>query len=318
MPGRAAYGASKAGIVGLTRVLGVEWAGRGVRVNAAPPRPGADADGRAQAIAEGVVVEQEVIDRTPAGRFAEPEDVARAVVLLCSPDAGFVTAQTLVVDGGYSMYGAAHPATRLPGHPAAMPDLHGRSYSRAELSRGASAAWSRLAGVRLVTLGDGVERGVRRARVPDGHRLRVRRGRRPRVRHRPLRARRPARSPGRRRPASPARGSTSPRASASSATFGGGLLTTCGLDHALFMAEDTAEQYHYPPKPTETFGLHGRVSNRPARLAGYGERWDGDECVLYAEGEVLQAVGLRRAAASAPPDRGAGRRVASPDPATRS
>ena len=56
------------------------------------------------------------------------------------------------------------------------------------------------------------------------------------------------------------------------------------------MAEDTAEQYHYPPKPTETFGLHGRVSNRPARLAAYGERWEGDECVLYAEGEVLQAA----------------------------
>ena len=55
------------------------------------------------------------------------------------------------------------------------------------------------------------------------------------------------------------------------------------------MAEDTAEQYHYPPKPTESYGLHGRVSNRPARLAAYGERWDGDECVLFAEGEVLQA-----------------------------
>src|SRR5438132_1761738 len=73
-------------------------------------------------------------------------------------------------------------------------------------------------------------------------------------------------------------------------TFGGGLLTTCGLDHTLFMAEDTAEQYHYPPKATETFGLHGRVANRPARLAGYGERWDGDECVLWADGEVLQAA----------------------------
>ena len=45
--------------------------------------------------------------------------------------------------------------------------------------------------------------------------------------------------------------------------FGGGLLTTCGIDHTLFMAEDTAAQYHYPPKQTETFGLHGRVSNRP-------------------------------------------------------
>ncbi len=72
-------------------------------------------------------------------------------------------------------------------------------------------------------------------------------------------------------------------------TWGGGLLTTCGLDHALFFAEDTAEQYHYAPKAHENFGLHGRASNTPAKLTGYGHRWDGDTCVLYAEGEVLQA-----------------------------
>jgi hypothetical protein len=72
-------------------------------------------------------------------------------------------------------------------------------------------------------------------------------------------------------------------------TWGGGLLTTCGLDHALFFAEDTAGQYHYAPKERERFGLHGRISNTPARLVGYGHRWDGDDCVLYADGEVLQA-----------------------------
>ncbi len=116
MPGRAAYGASKGGVVGLTRVLGVEWAGRGVRVNAVIPGP-VRTPMVAQAIADGILVESEIVDHTPAGRLAEPEDVARAVVLLCSPEAGFVTAQTLVVDGGYSMYGAAHPASRLPGHP---------------------------------------------------------------------------------------------------------------------------------------------------------------------------------------------------------
>jgi len=71
--------------------------------------------------------------------------------------------------------------------------------------------------------------------------------------------------------------------------WGGGLLTTCGLDHALFMATDTAEQYHYPPKVTEEFGLHGRVSNKPARLVGYGTRWEGDQAILWAEGEVSQA-----------------------------
>src|SRR4029079_9366167 len=39
----------------------------------------------------------------------------------------------------------------------------------------------------------------------------------------------------------------------------------------------------------ENFGLHGRASNTPAKLTGYGHRWDGDSCILYAEGEVLQA-----------------------------
>jgi hypothetical protein len=72
-------------------------------------------------------------------------------------------------------------------------------------------------------------------------------------------------------------------------TWGGGLLTTCGIDHALFMAEDTARQHHYAPKATEKYGLHGRISNSPARIVGYGERWDGDVCTLWAEGETLQA-----------------------------
>jgi hypothetical protein len=72
--------------------------------------------------------------------------------------------------------------------------------------------------------------------------------------------------------------------------FGGGLVTTCGMEHALFMAGDTAAHYHYPPKATERFGLHGRVSYLPATLTGYGARWDGDECTLWAEGEITQAA----------------------------
>ena len=116
MPGRAAYAASKSGVVGLTRVLGVEWAARGVRVNAVVPGPVRTAM-VAQRIAEGVLLESEIVHHTPAGRLGEPEDIAQAVVLLCTSAARFVTAQTLVVDGGYSMYGAARPATRLPGYP---------------------------------------------------------------------------------------------------------------------------------------------------------------------------------------------------------
>ena len=95
VPGRAPYGASKAGVVGLTRVLGVEWAGRGVRVNAVLPGPVRTRMVEA-AMRDGILVEQEVVDRIPAGRLADPEDVARAVLTLASrrhgvrnrPDAG--------------------------------------------------------------------------------------------------------------------------------------------------------------------------------------------------------------------------------------
>jgi NAD(P)-dependent dehydrogenase (short-subunit alcohol dehydrogenase family) len=111
MPWRAPYASSKAGVVGLTRTLAVEWAGRGVRVNALLPGPVRTAM-IAVAIEQGAVDAQNVIDHTPAGRWAVPSDIADAVVLLCAPGAGFVTGQALVVDGGYSLFGAAHPASR--------------------------------------------------------------------------------------------------------------------------------------------------------------------------------------------------------------
>jgi NAD(P)-dependent dehydrogenase (short-subunit alcohol dehydrogenase family) len=60
-------------------------------------------------LAGGVVVV------TGAGAWGTAEDIARTVVLLCGPDAAFVTGQTLVVDGGYTAYGAAHAAIRIPG-----------------------------------------------------------------------------------------------------------------------------------------------------------------------------------------------------------
>jgi NAD(P)-dependent dehydrogenase (short-subunit alcohol dehydrogenase family) len=65
-----------------------------------------------QAIRDGIVVEEEIVDRTPAGRIAEPEDVARVVALLASPKAEFVTGAVLAVDGGYSTWGAAHSISR--------------------------------------------------------------------------------------------------------------------------------------------------------------------------------------------------------------
>jgi Domain of unknown function (DUF4432) len=169
-----------------------------------------------------------------------------------------------------------------------VPDLWNRSFPRAELLRRVGRL-DQVAGVRLVTLGDGAERGVRvlEVRTGTGFAFDVLVDRAFDIGRCELAGRPLAWTSG--------VGFAGPWFSEWEdlgflRNWGGGFLTTCGIDHALFMAEDTAEQYHYPPKQTERFGLHGRVSNRPARLTGYGERWDGDDCVLWAEGETLQAA----------------------------
>lgn len=69
-----------------------------------------------------------------------------------------------------------------------------------------------------------------------------------------------------------------------------GLLMTCGLDHILGGHTAEMPEYNYPGRPTATYGIHGRVSMLPARLTGYGERWDGDRCFLWAEGRVRQSA----------------------------
>jgi Domain of unknown function (DUF4432) len=69
-----------------------------------------------------------------------------------------------------------------------------------------------------------------------------------------------------------------------------GFLVTCGLDHILGPEEVDAGHYGYPGTATVRHGLHGRVANIPARLTGYGEAWEGDRCILWAEGEVRQAT----------------------------
>lgn len=69
-----------------------------------------------------------------------------------------------------------------------------------------------------------------------------------------------------------------------------GFLVTCGLDHILGPEEVDASHYGYPGIRTLRHGLHGRVANIPARLTGYGETWDGDRCILWAEGSIRQAT----------------------------
>lgn len=69
-----------------------------------------------------------------------------------------------------------------------------------------------------------------------------------------------------------------------------GLMVTCGLDHILFMNEVPTDSYVYGPRKTASHSLHGRVGTIPAQLTGYGERWDGDRCHLWAKGVVTQSA----------------------------
>jgi NAD(P)-dependent dehydrogenase (short-subunit alcohol dehydrogenase family) len=98
---RAAYNASKHGLIGLTRTLAAEWGGRGVRVNAVCPgwvKTEMDQEDQAS----GGYTDEDIEGRTPMGRFATPEDVAQAVAFLADPAlSGYVNGHTLSVDGGW-------------------------------------------------------------------------------------------------------------------------------------------------------------------------------------------------------------------------
>lgn len=69
-----------------------------------------------------------------------------------------------------------------------------------------------------------------------------------------------------------------------------GLMLTCGLDHILFMDEAPADHFVYGPRRIVKNSIHGRVSTIPGRLVGYGEEWNGDRCVLWCEGIVSQGA----------------------------
>jgi NAD(P)-dependent dehydrogenase (short-subunit alcohol dehydrogenase family) len=99
---RAAYNASKHGLVGLTRTLAAEWGGRGVRVNAVCPGwVKTEMDSTDQA--GGSYSDEDIIQRVPMARFASPDDIARAIAFLADPrESGFVNGHTLAVDGGWT------------------------------------------------------------------------------------------------------------------------------------------------------------------------------------------------------------------------
>jgi NAD(P)-dependent dehydrogenase (short-subunit alcohol dehydrogenase family) len=102
---RASYCAAKAGIEGLTRALAVEWAKRGVRVNAVAPghvrTPMLD-----YSLQIGSVTQETIAARTqriPMGRYAEAREIAAVILFLCSPAASYITGETICVDGAITV-----------------------------------------------------------------------------------------------------------------------------------------------------------------------------------------------------------------------
>ncbi|NLX95493.1 MAG: 3-oxoacyl-[acyl-carrier-protein] reductase [Rhodopirellula sp.] len=95
-PGQANYSASKAGVIGLTRTVAKELAGRNITVNAVAP--GFIATEMTAALGEEIL--EQVKARIPLGRMGEPQDVADAVLFLASDAAAFITGHVLTVDGG--------------------------------------------------------------------------------------------------------------------------------------------------------------------------------------------------------------------------
>jgi len=104
LPKRAAYCASKHGLIGLTKVLGTEWGRQGVRVNCINPGYIKTAmDVHDQAV--GDYTDQDITRRAPAGKFGSVEEVAGPAVWLASDDAAYVTGTAIDVDGGWVAYG---------------------------------------------------------------------------------------------------------------------------------------------------------------------------------------------------------------------
>jgi NAD(P)-dependent dehydrogenase (short-subunit alcohol dehydrogenase family) len=97
LSGRSVYGISKGGIIQMTRMLAIEWAGNDIRVNAIAPSTALTESRQKILNAE---MRKTMLARIPSGRFIEPDEIAGTVVFLASPAAASITGQTLAVDGG--------------------------------------------------------------------------------------------------------------------------------------------------------------------------------------------------------------------------
>ncbi|MFA7416073.1 MAG: 2-dehydro-3-deoxy-D-gluconate 5-dehydrogenase KduD [Rhizobium sp.] len=95
----ASYTASKSGVAGLTKLLANEWAAKGINVNAIAP--GYIATNNTEALRADETRNRAILDRIPAGRWGEPEDIGGTAVFLASPAAKYIHGAILNVDGGW-------------------------------------------------------------------------------------------------------------------------------------------------------------------------------------------------------------------------
>lgn len=103
LPGRATYHATKHGVIGLTKSAALEYAARGVRINAVCPGT-IDTPMVAEMLAKEPEAMKEILRDQPIGRLGRAEEIASAVLWLCSPGASFVIGHALVVDGGFTAH----------------------------------------------------------------------------------------------------------------------------------------------------------------------------------------------------------------------
>lgn len=101
IPGRAIYHASKHGVLGLTKSAALEYAARGIRINAVCPGT-IETPMVADMMARESITREDFLRDLPIGRLGRPEEIAAAVLWLCSPGASFVIGHALVVDGGFT------------------------------------------------------------------------------------------------------------------------------------------------------------------------------------------------------------------------
>jgi len=103
LPSRAAYHASKHGVIGMTKSAALEYAPRGIRINAVCPGT-IDTPMVSSMLEKQADAIKEILRDQPIGRLGRPEEIASAVLFLCSPAASFIIGHALAVDGGYTAH----------------------------------------------------------------------------------------------------------------------------------------------------------------------------------------------------------------------